>query len=47
MLKYVAKKVHDRVAGIDHKDVPFKPIPFEKIGLYKDPLRDMLVVGKP
>jgi hypothetical protein len=42
MHKHVAKGVYDRVAGIDHQDVPFKPIPFGKIGVYKDSFRDLL-----
>jgi hypothetical protein len=38
-MKQVAKKVYDRVYGIDHKDIAFKPIPFDRIGLYVDDFR--------
>jgi hypothetical protein len=42
----VAKKVYDRVYGIDHKDIAFKPIPFDRIGLHVDDFRKTLTRQK-
>lgn len=39
ILKITSKNIYDRVFGLDHEDIKFKKIPFEKIGLYKDEYR--------
>ncbi len=36
VLDWVAMDVHDPVYGADGEDIPFEPIPFEKIGLEQD-----------
>ncbi len=46
IIKQVAKKVYDRVYGLDHEDVAFKPIPFKKIGLYVDDFRKTVAKQK-
>ena len=39
VLDWVAENVHDRVHGAEGGSIPFKPIPFEKIGLVQDEYR--------
>ncbi len=39
---WVAEDVHDRVYGAEGEDIPFEPIPFEKIGLQTDEARTEL-----
>jgi hypothetical protein len=42
VLGWVARDVHDRVHGADGENIPFQPIPFEKIGLARDDYRPEL-----
>lgn len=39
ILNWVAEGVYDRVQGLDGDNVPFVPIPFERIGLHEDEYR--------
>ncbi len=46
IMKTVAKSIYDRVYGLDHENVAFKPIPFKKIGLYVDEFRQTVTRQK-
>jgi hypothetical protein len=43
ILKIKSKGVIDPVYGLDNKNIKFKDIPFEKIGLYKDGYRKIIL----
>ena len=46
IMKTVAKSIYDRVYGLDHENVAFKPIPFKRIGLYADEFRETVTRQK-
>ena len=45
ILKLVAENVTDRVYGAENEDLAFEPVPFDKIGLIRDPFRQELGPG--